>query len=150
MDGEEPSPGCPLSAARARPRPGHRRKGPRRARGAPGGEIETVTGREKVEPWAGRRPCIVDERVRRPDDLEPVPAHHDPGILVQADAEQVRMLRQDLEHVELAVPAKDVLVDADAAQVPESALMVSDDDLVGARVAADQERSLDRRARGGP
>ena len=122
----------------------------RRPRGLARREIEAIPRRQEVElaVRTGRSPGVVDDRIGLTDHLEVVASHDDGRVLIEPDAEQLRMRLNDLDHVELAVPLEYVLVDAHATQIPEADLVVTHHDGIGARVSPDQERALDGRACG--
>src|SRR6266508_3992943 len=77
------------------------------------GEIEAISRREKVEAARWRHEClvVVDDDIAAPDDVELVSAHDDGRVLVQSDAEKLRMLRDDVDEVELPIAAQEMLID---------------------------------------
>ena len=92
---------------------------------------------------------VVDGHVAAAHHLEAVAAHHDRGVLVEADAEQVGMALDDGHEVELAVALEQVLVDGDALEEPQPHHVIADHQGVAPGIAADHERALDGGAGGG-
>src|SRR6185436_3415087 len=121
-----------------------------RALRLPGLQVVAIAGGEQVELSAGIDPsrAVVDRDVPRPHHLEAVAAHHDRGVLVEADPEELGMARDHGDEVELAVAPQQVLVDGHVLQEAEPLDVVADHDRVALRVAAHHERAQDGRAGG--
>src|SRR6185369_18053461 len=68
-------------------------------------QVVAIPGREQVELPAGVDPprVVVDGHVAGADHVEVVAAHHDRGVLVETDAQEVGMALDHGDEVELAV-----------------------------------------------
>src|SRR5204862_296709 len=93
-------------------------------------QVEALAGTHEVVllavallPLAGDRAAVVDRDLARAADLERLAADDDRGALVEADAEDVGVLRDDFLEIVLAVARQHVLVDGNARDQPEAFLV---------------------------
>ena len=110
-------------------------------------QVELLAGdQEEVRP-ALVVPAVIDADQALADDEEAVPLDDDRRRLVEPDAQQPGLRRDDADQVVLAAPDEHMLVDGHAPEVAEPLLVtLGHHDVVAFARAADQVGALDRRA----
>src|SRR5262245_49166389 len=121
-----------------------------RAPGLAFSEIVAVSRFEEIElaAWRDDLGVVEDEDVGSGDHFEAIALNDDCRVLVDADAEQIGILFDNLEHVELAISHENVLIDRNVFQEPKRFEMVTDHLLIAFRIASHHKGSQDRGAGG--
>ena len=130
----------------------HRRRPRRRSDGIDllsRAQVELVAGAEPVVPAVGMARVVVDGDAARADDLEAIALDDQRGVVVDAEAQQIRVRVHDVHQLGVAFGRGQVRIDRDLLEEAEATVAAPghEDRLV--RPPAHDERPLDDRSRGG-